>query len=77
MPGTGRSGTSGRVVAVPPQPPDVAAEGLEQQREGDGQQEQRVDLDGGTPEAAMTSATPCEAVTVLRQSRRGRGARIH
>jgi len=33
--------------------------------------------DGTISAAAITSATPCDAVTVLRQSRGGSGARIH
>ena len=37
----------------------------------------RLAHSGGTPEAATTSAIPCAAVTVLRQSRRGSGARSH
>jgi hypothetical protein len=32
---------------------------------------------GTTPDAAISNATPCDAVTVLRHSRRGSGARSH
>ena len=39
VPGAGRRETGGRLVPVPPQPPDVAAERLDEHREGDGQQD--------------------------------------
>ena len=39
MAGTGGRETGGCLVAVPPQPPDIAAEGLDEHHEGDGQQD--------------------------------------
>ena len=72
----GRRTLGGR-VSVAPEPVHVAAERLGQQGRAPPPARGASRARGRTPAAAITSAMPTAAVTTLRQSRLGSGARIH